>query len=196
VHLLFRLRGLRLGVAAEGRRLLRLLFLRIGSLSTGPNGAILLQLGTVSLTTAGKHVLAASNDPTTAKTLDGCVKPVRDDWAQGRTLLLIWGLPGALLPFSTLLGGSYRLFLWPTLLAWMAGACLINARRCRRLHCYLTAPYFLLLAIVSLLHGTGVLALGAQGWRMLSIALFVGGPFLIYVPERVFGRYRIPNESR
>ena len=48
------------------------------------------------------------------------------------------------------------------LLTWMGAACLHNARGCGRLHCYLTWPYFLLLALISLLYGVGVVPLGAR----------------------------------
>lgn len=73
----------------------------------------------------------------------------------------------------------------------MGGACLINARRCRRFHCYLTGPYFLVLALTSFLYGIGVIPLGARGWSMLSVALAIGGPFLVYVPQWLFGQYRM-----
>jgi hypothetical protein len=36
-----------------------------------------------------------------------------------------------------------------------------------------------------------MLPLGVRGWSMLSVALAVGGPFLVYVPEWMFGRYRV-----
>jgi hypothetical protein len=49
---------------------------------------------------------------------------------------------------------------------------------------------FLLLALTSLLYGLGVVPLGSRGWSMLSVALVVGGPFLVYVPEWLLGRYR------
>jgi hypothetical protein len=73
----------------------------------------------------------------------------------------------------------------------MGAACLPNARRCQRFHCYLTGPYFLVLALTSLLYGFGILPLGARGWSMLSVDLAVGGPCLVYVPEWSFGRYRV-----
>ncbi len=112
------------------------------------------------------------------------------DLARGARLLLIWCLPGMVLLVSALIGGRYRAIVWPALLTWMAAACLMNARRCGRLHCYLTGPYFLLLALASLLHGAGIVTLGEHGWLMLSIALAIGGPFLVYVPERALGHYR------
>jgi hypothetical protein len=71
----------------------------------------------------------------------------------------------------------------------MGVACLLNAQRCRRLHCYLTRPFFLLLAVGSLFYGLGVLPLGARGRSTLSLILLVGGLFLLYVPEWLFGRY-------
>ena len=111
------------------------------------------------------------------------------DWARGTSFMLIWCLPIAFLALSAWMGGRLQVISWPTLLAWMGAACLLNARRCRRLHCYLTGPYFLLLALTSLLYGLGVLPLRARGWSMLSVALAVGGPFLFYVPESLFGRY-------
>jgi len=127
---------------------------------------------------------------------DGCDVSAPNDWARGLRLFLIWGVPAAILLVTAFLAGRYRVIFWPILLTWMGSACLLNAHRCRRLHCYLTAPFFLSLAVISLLHGSGVLALGARGWLMLSIALFVGGPLLIYVPERAFGRYRMRGGAR
>ncbi len=111
------------------------------------------------------------------------------DWARGTRLLLIWCLPLAGLVISDQVGGLLQEVAWPTLLTWMGIACLLNARGCRRLHCYLTGPFFLLLAAISLLYGLGTLALGTHGWSTLSIVLLVGGLFLFYVPEWLFGRY-------
>lgn len=111
------------------------------------------------------------------------------DWARDRRFLLIWCLPIAALVISHQIGGLFRVIAWPMLLTWMGIACLLNARRCRRLHCYLTGPFFLLLAVLSLLYGVGALPLGAHGWSTLSLVLLVGGLFLFYVPEWLFGRY-------
>lgn len=86
--------------------------------------------------------------------------------------------------------------IWLALLASMGTACLLNARRSRRLHCYHTGPYFLLLALIALLYGLRVLQLGARGWSILSVALVVGGAFLVYVPERLFGRYIGSDKQR
>ena len=43
--------------------------------------------------------------------------------------------------------GVLRNWIWIVALLWMGGACLVNAVRCGRLHCYVTGPFFLLGAI-------------------------------------------------
>lgn len=110
------------------------------------------------------------------------------DLACGRNLL-VWIVPGIGLVVAASLGGLVATVLWPLLLSFMGGACLLNARRCGRLHCFITGPFFLLLAGVSLLYGLGVLPLGPHGWQWLLSTLLIGGCVLICVPEWLFGRY-------
>ncbi len=118
-----------------------------------------------------------------------------NDWASGRSLLLIWGLPSVALVLSALFNGPYLIVVWPVLLTGMGAACLLNARRCGRTHCYVSGPFFLLLAVVALLYSVGVLPLGANGWWLLSAVLVGGGTLLIYAPDRLFGRYQVtPND--
>ena len=112
------------------------------------------------------------------------------DWARGARGCLTWGVPVAILVISPVIGTRYLVIVWPSLLTFMGAACLLNARRCGRTHCYLTGPFFLLLAGVSLLYGIGALPLGAHGWSKLSEALVIGGVALCCVPEWVLGRYR------
>ena len=100
---------------------------------------------------------------------------------------LTWGIPVVLLLISPV---RYFVIVWPTLLTFMGVACLLNARSCGRIHCYVTGPFFLLLAGVGLLYGLGVLPLGVTGWSTLSVALVIGSAVFICVPEGIFGRYR------
>ena len=118
--------------------------------------------------------------------------PVADheDWARGAGALLIWCMPGALLLVSPLIGVRYLVIVWPSLLTFMGAACLLNARRCGRIHCYLTGPFFLTLALIALLHGLGAVPLGANGWSILSVILVIGGALLTWGPERYLGQYR------
>ena len=59
-----------------------------------------------------------------------------------------------------------------------------------RTHCYLTGPFFLILAGVALLYGIGTLPLGARGWSTLSASFVLGSVILCCVPELFLGRYR------
>lgn len=116
--------------------------------------------------------------------------PGESDWARGIRGWLIWGIPIAILVISPSFGSRYLVIVWPALLAFMGTVCLLNAHRCGRTHCYLTGPFFLLLAGVALLYGIGVLPLGANGWYNLCDALVIGSAVLCCVPEWIVGRYR------
>jgi hypothetical protein len=104
--------------------------------------------------------------------------------------ILLWVVPIAVLVISANLGGLYAAVAWPLALGFMGVACLVNARRCGRLHCYFTGPYFLLLAGASLLYGLGLLDSGKRGWSWLLLALLGGAIVFMCVPEWLFGRYR------
>ncbi len=109
-----------------------------------------------------------------------------------RATVLLWWMPtGALLLSGLFAQASWvPVVVWPLSLAVMGGACLANARGCGRMHCYFTGPFFLLMAVASLLHGLGLLPLGLSGWVRLGLVLLVGTPILYVLPERLWGRYR------
>ena len=112
----------------------------------------------------------------------------RTDLTTGRlTQLLLWGLPVAAL----VIGGFLQLewVVWPPALAVMGIACVVNAYHCRRIHCYFTGPWFLVLAALSVLHGIDIVPLGSQGWSWIGLATLVGAIALYYLPERLLGKY-------
>lgn len=114
------------------------------------------------------------------------------DWVNQRLpSLLVWKLPVALLVATAFIGLSQpvRGALWAAAFATMGGGCARNALRCRRLHCYFTGPLFLALAALSLLHGTGAVGLGSNGWGWIGASALIGGIGLTMVPERLWGRY-------
>jgi len=115
----------------------------------------------------------------------------RRDWVGNvSSYTLAWGLPSAALVAAVFMASSTRTFVWAGALAWMGLACVANALRCGRLHCYLTGPFFLFMAVASLLHGLGILWLGPRGWLWLGLVVVVGGFGLLwYVPERHWGKY-------
>ena len=112
------------------------------------------------------------------------------DWAGGtKSWALGWGLPIAALVAAAPLAGLAKTLVWVAALTWMGAACLGNALRCRRLHCYFTGPFFLVMALAALLHGLEMVWLGPEGWRWLGITVAVGGLALWRLPELVWGRY-------
>ena len=115
----------------------------------------------------------------------------RDILADWRIPLLVYCLPIVAILAT---GGPqtavvWRTVVWTGALVIMGSACLINAMRCGRIHCYFTGPFFLALALVVVLFGTGVLPLGVNGWRMIGLALLIGGVGLTFGPELLLGKY-------
>lgn len=111
------------------------------------------------------------------------------------TFFWLWCIPAATILASALLaaccaGGAILGISWTVSLLVMGAACLVNARGCGRMHCYFAGPFFLLMAVVSLLHGLQVLPLGPHGWFYVGAVLLLGGVLLYFVPEWAWGRYR------
>jgi hypothetical protein len=67
---------------------------------------------------------------------------------------------------------------------------LVNAARCGRMHCYITGPVLLVMALATLLYGLDVLPLGANGWNVIGLTVLIGVIVLSCLPEIFFGRYR------
>lgn len=109
--------------------------------------------------------------------------------ANRRAAFALWGLPTVALVVAIGLEGAAKGALWTVALAWLGIACLWNAWRSGRRHCYLTGPYFLALAAVAALYGSGLLPLGERGWMLIGTALGAGALLLIHLPERRWGKY-------
>ena len=116
------------------------------------------------------------------------------DWSNWRrnrrSYILAWGLPTALLIIGIFLPSSLRVVVWTGSLVWMGAACLANAALCGRTHCHVTGPFFLLMALATLLHGTGTLSFGDLGWLWIGLTIAAGTIVLWVVPERIFGKFR------
>jgi len=75
----------------------------------------------------------------------------------------------------------------------MGVACIVNALRCGRVHCYLTGPFFLVMAVIALSYGLGFLHLGGNGWNLLGLITLIGAIALWCLPEMSLGKYRQRN---
>jgi hypothetical protein len=78
----------------------------------------------------------------------------------------------------------------------MGVVCLVNARRCSRIHCLFTGPFFILGAIASLGYGLGFLPVGSPGWKWIGAVTIIGAIVLTCIPELVLGRYRQIDQTR
>ena len=108
-----------------------------------------------------------------------------NDLIRGPVAFVLWYIPGTLV----LIGAFWpqgRAWLWTPALALAGIACLVNANRCGRLHCYFTGPLWLIAAIATLLRASGLVRLP---WSWILYAVF-GGSLLAFVPEWRRGKYR------
>lgn len=101
----------------------------------------------------------------------------------------LWGLPAVVATLAVVLADRHpALFLAASAaLIVMGGACLVNAARCRRLHCYITGPYFLVLALGALL-AYGADPNGEYLSRLWLLLALGAAPLLIWLPERLARR--------
>lgn len=112
------------------------------------------------------------------------------DWvSDSRIYALAWGLPGVILIIGIFLDPSTRTLMWAGALVWKGVACLANATRCGRTHCYFTGPFFLLVALMTMLHGFHIVDLGANGWIWLGLMIVAGSGFLWFFTERFLGKF-------
>lgn len=52
-----------------------------------------------------------------------------------------------------------------------------------------TGPFFLAMAVVTLLVGFRVFSLGESTWNLLGDTILIGGTALCFGPELIWGRY-------
>jgi hypothetical protein len=112
----------------------------------------------------------------------------KDLLASPQSRLLFW-LPWVLILIGCFIGGVTRTVLWTVGFSLAGTACLINARRCGRRHCFYTGPLYLLAALVSLLYGLHVFALGFNGWNWILGITVAASLFFCFVLEKLLGKY-------
>lgn len=98
---------------------------------------------------------------------------------------LLWGAPIVALIVGGFVEAFTRMLLWTPALLVAGSACIVNARRCGRLHCYVTGPLYLVAALASVLAG---MQLAPLLWSWIALWV-IGGTILAYVPEWMRGKY-------
>ena len=115
----------------------------------------------------------------------------RDLSARAGSFLTVWGAPILAGLAASVLAPStaWAAAAWSLALAWMGGACLVNARRCGRVHCYVSGPILLVGAGLAAASGGSVLDFGPSGVSLI-VAATLALAALTYLLELVWGRYR------
>lgn len=98
---------------------------------------------------------------------------------------ILWYLPIVLLVVG-LNWDRGRVWLWIPAFAVMGAGCLANAIRCRRIHCYFTAPLYLLAAVFVALSALGVVTLHPK----LFLLIVLGACCVALCAEIPLGKYR------
>ena len=118
-------------------------------------------------------------------------KQDKTDWVSKPFLLMIiWGLPILFLFVSPVLESRMLIgYIWGASLIWMGVACLLNARKCKRTHCFYTGPFFILMAVISTLYGSDIIPLNGDGWRLLGSIIAVVSLSIWFFSELILGKY-------
>ncbi len=128
-------------------------------------------------------------------TTDAARRDILGDWRH--TALVYWVPIAAIVASGNAnTGDIWRTAIWTAACLTMGGACLFNAIRCGRVHCWFTGPFFIAMAVITVLFGAGALPLGPTGWNIVGLILLVGGVTLTYGPELVLGKYRAVRSSK
>ena len=109
----------------------------------------------------------------------------RNDLIANKAAWLLWYVPAA----AVLVGSFWargRVWLWIPSFLVMGGACLANASRCGRLHCYVTGPLYILAAVYVALFASDVVRLNSG----LFLLIVLGASCIAVCLEAPFGRYK------
>jgi hypothetical protein len=114
-----------------------------------------------------------------------------NDWVRRPRMGIVWwGIPLGVGGAAGYFVSSPRAtaLVWTFSFVWMGAGCILNARRCHRLHCYVSGPAFFLGAAALCLYAAGIALLGPHSLNnIVSITLAVA--LLSFVPEMIWRKY-------
>src|ERR1700730_12447510 len=115
----------------------------------------------------------------------------RTDWARQVLPIVVWWCLPIAIGFSTgllHLSEHVAAIVWAVSFARMATGCVLNAVRCHRVHCYISAPAFALGAVVAGLLAAGLADFGPHALNNTVSITFVLA-LLSFAPELIWKRY-------
>ncbi len=114
-----------------------------------------------------------------------------NDWVRRPAMGFVWWcLPlgvGVAANFVALSARSIAI-VWVVMFVWMGTGCILNARRCHRLHCYISGPAFFLGAVALALFAVGVAPLGEHSLNNI-VGITLCAVLLSFVPEIIWRKY-------
>jgi hypothetical protein len=127
------------------------------------------------------------------KTLDGGAsidRASRDLLGTTGAQLLVYGAPFAALQLAGNLAGFVIATSVPAAAFLLVGiVCLVNAVRCRRVHCYFMGPWCLLAGTLTALYSLRVIDLGPDSWSIIVNTGLAGALIIYMTVERAWGKY-------
>ena len=116
-----------------------------------------------------------------------CADPSRDWLASASSSALAWWIP-----HIAILGGLFaatpiRVVIWVVALGWMGTACILNSRRCGRLHCRYTGPFYLIMIVPVLVFGWATL--GIYQWITLGVLILASSRLIWWATESAWGKF-------
>jgi hypothetical protein len=119
------------------------------------------------------------------------VNEIANDWVRRPGMGFVWWC----IPLGVGLAANYFALspratapVWMVSFLWMGTGCILNARRCRRLHCYISGPALFLGAAALALFSSGVALSGPHSLNnIVGITLIV--VLLSFVPEMIWRKY-------
>jgi hypothetical protein len=119
------------------------------------------------------------------------VHETRNDWVDRPGMGFVWWcLPVGVGFAANFFGFPARTIalVWMLSFVWMGTGCILNARRCHRLHCYISGPAFLLGAAALGLFAAGLRTFGPHSLNnIIGVTLTIA--LLSFVPEMIWRKY-------
>jgi len=112
------------------------------------------------------------------------------DWVGSvGTSAVAWGVPKVAIVAALFTPTHVRAAVWVAALLWMGTACILNSRRCGRIHCRYTGPYYLAIIAPVILLASALVTVDFYIWLALAALIVFGGWIIWWATERAWGKF-------